>query len=941
MKSSHRKGRLGLPSAVRQEERSYRASRREAAGASWREDGAVGLALSGGGIRSATFGLGFLQGLVQADLFRDIDYLSTVSGGGYIGSCVSSLLSRFRVVESFGDVEADPHDPPAREDRHPGTPEDPDRPYDWSQAPAHQHSMVGVNFPLLKRSQIHHLRTHGNFLITRSGAFTRETFRALGHTLIGTFYTLFFYLAVLALVAAAYVFLAWRLAGEDFWNTTVQFWPGWKAAFAFWWPVAWGPFAACAGTGILVGLVWMFVMKARGLARRLKLESGSGDETPDDRKENRRLRWFAWSMAGFLLGVLVLLRQGWLPPSWSDALVLRNFQAGTSFLLLPAAFSAGAMVAIAVSYGWLALFGHPWNRSVRTLYDGMFGIASYYLVGALLFAFIPVAVWYLHGLDLLAGMGTVIAFISSRLLLPSAAGLERQRAPALAGTLRSLALQIAVPVGILGGLVFATLLLVRLGVAQPGPGWWILLGTDLTVLVLMSWFSDFNRVSPHYFYRDRLSEAYLRTEDRSSSAGMVKVRDDAEMSLLDLHGRKVTPAPKAAEASVDPARRPPSPAAGPPSPPAGPPSPAAGPPASRRESEDAGPSDRCPAPYHLIVCALNLAGSMDLTRRTRKSDVFTFSRLYCGSGTTGFVPTRDYCNGKTPLARAMTISGAAAAPAMGVYTSFAASFVMSLFNVRLGYWMTNPRAYGRETVKFPDGEQPESFPHLPGRPRQPLLFWPRYLYREMFGRTDADGSMVNLSDGGHTGDNLGLYPLLQRRCRLIIACDASRDPEGAFKDLSEAIRMIDVDENVKVRINLAGFRAREGQGLSWSHHAVGRIDYPAVPAPAGAGAAASGDPDREAGTGWLLYLRPSLTGDEPAPVVSYRSDHPDFPHQTTIDQFYDDDQFESYRALGGHIADVLLGRRPEAISGKGAGRLLEWCRQEFERQNPATPRGAA
>ena len=54
--------------------------------------GLVGLALSGGGIRSATFNLGLLQALARQNILRYCDYLSTVSGGGYIGSCLSSLL---------------------------------------------------------------------------------------------------------------------------------------------------------------------------------------------------------------------------------------------------------------------------------------------------------------------------------------------------------------------------------------------------------------------------------------------------------------------------------------------------------------------------------------------------------------------------------------------------------------------------------------------------------------------------------------------------------------------------------------------------------------------------------------------------------------------------------------------------------------------------------
>lgn len=51
----------------------------------------VGLALSGGGVRSASFNLGFIQSLYERGLLRHIDYMSTVSGGGYVGSSLSSL----------------------------------------------------------------------------------------------------------------------------------------------------------------------------------------------------------------------------------------------------------------------------------------------------------------------------------------------------------------------------------------------------------------------------------------------------------------------------------------------------------------------------------------------------------------------------------------------------------------------------------------------------------------------------------------------------------------------------------------------------------------------------------------------------------------------------------------------------------------------------------
>jgi len=54
----------------------------------------VGLAFSGGGIRSATFNLGVLQALAQFDFLPRIHYLSTVSGGGYVGAWFSAWMQR-------------------------------------------------------------------------------------------------------------------------------------------------------------------------------------------------------------------------------------------------------------------------------------------------------------------------------------------------------------------------------------------------------------------------------------------------------------------------------------------------------------------------------------------------------------------------------------------------------------------------------------------------------------------------------------------------------------------------------------------------------------------------------------------------------------------------------------------------------------------------------
>lgn len=60
------------------------------------KDRRIGLALSGGGIRSATFSLGILRGLSRLKLIHKFDYLSTVSGGSYVGAFYTSLFTHPR-----------------------------------------------------------------------------------------------------------------------------------------------------------------------------------------------------------------------------------------------------------------------------------------------------------------------------------------------------------------------------------------------------------------------------------------------------------------------------------------------------------------------------------------------------------------------------------------------------------------------------------------------------------------------------------------------------------------------------------------------------------------------------------------------------------------------------------------------------------------------------
>jgi hypothetical protein len=235
------------------------------------------------------------------------------------------------------------------------------------------------------------------------------------------------------------------------------------------------------------------------------------------------------------------------------------------------------------------------------------------------------------------------------------------------------------------------------------------------------------------------------------------------------------------------------------------------------------------------------------------------------------------------LGTAMAISGAAVDPNMGRNTNRVLTFLLGMLNLRLGYWLPNPRL-------LQEGNWKVATRH--GRFIYRLGLW--QFFFELFGKMDKDNSYVHVTDGGHI-ENLGLHELLRRRCKVIIAADAEQDTKLSFNGLATAIRLARIDMGIDVDIDIDAIRPIEDTETkeSWSHRhcAIGTIDYGAD------------------GMGVLLYIKSSMTGDENEYIREYKAKHPDFPHETTADQFFDEAQFECYRALGYHAADSLLTGR--------------------------------
>jgi hypothetical protein len=299
---------------------------------------------------------------------------------------------------------------------------------------------------------------------------------------------------------------------------------------------------------------------------------------------------------------------------------------------------------------------------------------------------------------------------------------------------------------------------------------------------------------------------------------------------------------------------------------------------------------------HVVGTALNLVGGKRLAWQQRLAASFTISPLHSGSLFTGYRRSRDYGGEDgVSLGTAVTISGAAVSSNMGYHSSSApVTFVLTLLNARLGWWLGNPGPAGADTYTAAS----------PTSSLTPIRL-------EAFGLTDDASEYVLLSDGGHF-DNLGLYEMVLRRCRLILAVDGSQDGEATFDDLGSTIRKIRIDLGIDITF-LGPMRIEKRRTPKDDDEKTARASRPAGTYCAIARIRYSERDTKPGGPpipdGLLIYVKPALYGDEPRDVVNYGAANRDFPHQSTADQLFDEPQFESYRILGSYIADRIFGKK--------------------------------
>ena len=168
------------------------------------------------------------------------------------------------------------------------------------------------------------------------------------------------------------------------------------------------------------------------------------------------------------------------------------------------------------------------------------------------------------------------------------------------------------------------------------------------------------------------------------------------------------------------------------------------------------------------------------------------------------------------------------------------------------------------------------------------------------GRTNEKSDYVHVSDGGHF-ENLGVYELIRRRCRSVVVVDAGTDRVAASDNMAAMLRLVRTDFGISIELDPTPLQLDGDHDNSPWHCCIGRIRYDEV--------------DEQGIPGLMVYLQATLTGDEPADLLQYASRHSDFPRQSTLNQFFDEAQFEAYRALGHHTAVQVFGEAAAAWTG--------------------------
>jgi len=765
-------------------------------------DQKFGLALSGGGIRSASFALGVLQALYGFGVFEKFHYLSTVSGGGYIGTSLTYFRNIFNTKAApgwfpFGYLQPPGQAPIRAMGARVAAPQDADS----------------------KRAQriVTYLRQHAAFLVPSRQlglpALAAGALRGLITTSIPYF----------ALLAGILGLLCWAGAFDKTGEYDFLLATDWPAA-ATSVPPAGCSEDKCEAKSLPPPDIYLAIWPAN-LALWIAV-----------------LFLATAALSSVVAGAVARLDQ-------EEKLTRFGYRSLVKYYSLAGwALTVGVALAVLSTMPWLREYlNYLMDAQADQQLPGTFAALGSALAGAV---------------GLVAKMRGVLGGES---LKPS---LTRRLVLSLAGIL----------------FVFGILFLgFMAGWSLAGPETartWLYAGLLFLAAIAIAWTVNVNLAAQHRLYRDRLMEVFC-AQNRALKAGSWRYAYRAQSSAGWMQNMI---APK--------------------------------------------------TPYHIINTCVITTDSDDRRFRGRGGDNFILSPLYCGSDATGWAAT-DVAQPTLSIATAAAISGAAlnahSGPhGAGLLRNKAYSAVLSFLGLHLGYWARNPQRYRTAKRRANADARWVRWCSKLGMINRnvtgvaafkvPNLIIPGLFSVSGIGMNEI-GTHVQLSDGGHF-ENLAIYELVRRRVDFMWISDAGQDAVFSFEDLSNAIERVRVDFGVNIRFRNEDYdlthlfpgsaetpsdaskNFADLYKLARRGYAVGTVEYP----------------DGKVGT--VVYIKSTLTRGLPADIYGYKARNPDFPHQTTMDQFFDEEQFDAYRELGYRLAaqffrDIDKYREEKALLPSG------------------------
>lgn len=758
----------------------------------------VGLAFSGGGIRSATFNLGVLQALADKKLLPCFDYLSTVSGGGYIGAWLTALINRRVLIyrdTTTKYMEAKDVTPAENIEAVKDVEE----------------QLLCTRRQTPEPREIHFLRAYSNYLTPKLGLFSLDTLASFSVWLTNTI------LNQIILIATFLALFALAVLIHDVPNVLLD--------------------AKKCTQWIFFGLGFALIAVAIWIAV---------NETFLDKKHvDTKSLWKHILVVGWLGLVLLSMAGITLCPYWVNHPVffqLTNFYYFFGITVPLLALIISFMIILLLGLAGRKVFCLIVSIGDREWWSRLGGVSLF--IGLICTVLFWVAVYFPDYIDnnypklklkWFSVISYFLAFTFAKLGQSKATGSDKANVKLEMLVKIAPYLVITVMIVLFG---YGTHWLINSLTGQQIPfldksfsrtyAAICIFGSAVLILFVGGLRFDINLFSLHNFYRNRLTRCYLGATwlRKANPFTGFTFRDDLRFAMC--------------------AQR----------------------------------------PLHIINTALNISAGKELAWQQRKAASFAFTPLYSGFELPDrgdespkergcFRPTVDYNEQYLMTGSLMAVSGAAASPNWGYHTNPAMAFIMTMFNVRLGRWFGNPITKDK------------------WKNQSPWFSW-RYLIWELLAQTRETSNYVYLSDGGHF-ENLGIYELVRRRCRLIVAIDAGQDGKSTFEDLGNAIRKCYTDFGIRIDIpgmvNDVGIN--EATQTSNKHFTIGEIHY-------------QERYGKDVENGVLVYIKNSLTGDEPADLQNYKKQEPNFPHHSTVDQFFDEMQFESYRNLGYHIAETVF-----------------------------------